>query len=62
MDQLCVLPENKRAESSAYKRSLQRTAVEKSVIYIRNNKGTKMYPCGIPHVTVRFRYIFNKLN
>ena len=46
------VPETKRAESSAYKRSLQRTAVEISFIYIRNNKGPRIEPCGTPHATV----------
>ena len=46
------LPETKRAESSAYKSSLQRTAVLISLIYIRNNNGPRIEPCGTPHVTV----------
>ena len=52
MDQLGVIPKTKRAESSAFKRSLQRTAVEISLKYIRNNKGPIIEPCGSLHVTV----------
>ena len=41
-----------RAESSAYKRSLHRTADGTSFTYIRNSNGPRIDRCGTPQVIV----------
>ena len=44
------LPGIKRAESSAYNKSLHCTAVSISLTYIKKCNGPRIDPCGTPHV------------
>jgi len=42
----------KRAESSAYYRTLLLTTADMSLTYIKNNRGIRIEPCGTPQVTL----------